>query len=168
LRFVFVGSLSVRKQPELVISAVEKLSDMDVQLDVLGDGPLREKLSGVVRSKGLQGRVRLHGQVADPYPVVSIADALVLPSRSEGVSRASLEALYLGVPCVLRHVDGNSELLGTYEAGALFARDDDLAAAMLKAATHARGRAARASLLPEEFRQDVAAIQYLNLLEQTA
>ncbi len=168
LRFVFVGSLSVRKQPELVISAIEKLSDHDVQLDVLGDGPLREKLSGVVESKELQSRVRLHGQVSDPHTIVSTADAFILPSRSEGVSRAALEALHLGVPCVLRNVDGNSELLDAPGSGALFMRDDDLVAAMLEAAAYTRGRAGRPSLLPRGFRQDAAARQYLDLLEQTA
>lgn len=167
LRFVFVGSLSVRKQPELVILAVEKLSHHNVQLDVLGDGPLREKLTGVVQSKGLQSLVRLHGQISDPHLIVSSADAFILPSRSEGISRAALEALYLGIPCVLRNVDGNSELLDNSGSGTLFARDDDLVAAILKAATYSRERAGRSSLLPQGFRQHIAARQYLDLLEQT-
>jgi glycosyltransferase involved in cell wall biosynthesis len=166
LRFVFVGSLSERKQPALVISAIEKLVDQDIRLDVLGYGPLSEKLSGIVESKGLRSRVRLHGQVSDPCPIVSIADAFILPSRSEGVSRAALEALYLGVPCVMRDVDGNSELLDTFGSGALFARDDDLVAAMLKAAAYTRGRTGRPNLLPLGFRQDTAARQYLDLLEK--
>jgi glycosyltransferase involved in cell wall biosynthesis len=168
MRFVFVGSLSVRKQPELVISAIEKLGRQDIQLDLLGNGPLYEKLTGVVESKRLQGQVRLHGQVSDPYPIVSAADALILPSRSEGVPRAALEALYLGIPCVLRDVDGNLELLGGSGHGVLFGRDEDLAAAMLKAVAHTRGRTGRASLLPQGFRQEIAARQYLGLLEQTA
>lgn len=168
LRFVFVGSLSVRKQPELVIAAIEKLRDKDVRLEVLGDGPLREMLSGLVESSSLHGRVSLHGQVSDPYPILATADAFVLPSRSEGVSRAALEALYLGVPCVLRDVDGNSELLAAPESGALFARDGDLAAAMLKAAAYSRARTGRTSLLPPVFQQDTAATQYLDILEHAA
>ncbi|AGS20639.1 glycosyltransferase [Rhizobium etli] len=167
LRFVFVGSLSVRKQPQLVISAVQKLSELEVQLDVIGNGPLHQKLNGMVESKGLRSRVRLHGQVADPHPIVATADAFVLPSQSEGASRAALEALHLGVPCVLRNVDGNSEMLGAPESGALFARDDDLVAAMLKAAAYTRGRVGRSSLLPEGFRQARAASQYIDLLEGT-
>lgn len=167
LRFVFVGSLSRRKQPELVIAAMEGLEDQDAQLDVLGAGPLREELEGLLVSKGLQDRVRLHGQVADPYPVVASADVFVLPSRSEGVSRAALEALHLGVPCVLRDVDGNAELLAIPEAGILFSRDEDLSAAMLRAATFARARPIKTSLLPPAFRQESAACQYLVLLEQS-
>lgn len=167
LRFVFVGSLSRRKQPELIIAAMEKLREQDAQLDVLGAGPLREELEGLLVSKGLQGRVRLHGQVADPFSVVASADVFVLPSRSEGASRAALEALYLGVPCVLRDVDGNFELLAVPEAGTLFSQDEDLAEAMLRAAMFARARPVKTSLLPLAFRQESAACQYLALLEQS-
>ena len=167
LRFVFVGSLSQRKHPELVIAAIEKLREHDVRLDVLGDGPLRAALDSMLVSKGLQNCVLLHGQVANPYPYVARADVFVLPSRSEGVSRAALEALYLGVPCVLRDVDGNAELLAIPEAGTLFFQDKDLAAAMLRAATFARDRPVKTTLLPPEFRQEIAAGQYLALLEKS-
>jgi glycosyltransferase involved in cell wall biosynthesis len=167
LRFVFVGSLSRRKQPELVIDAVEKLATHDVQLDVIGDGPLREAIERLLVAKRLQNKVCLHGQLANPYPIIASADVLVLPSRSEGMSRAALEALHLGVPCVLRDVDGNAELLGASGAGVLFTRDEDLAAAMLEAATLARSWPTRDSLLPPSFRQATAVGQYLTLLEQT-
>jgi glycosyltransferase involved in cell wall biosynthesis len=166
LRFVFVGSLSRRKQPELVIDAIEKLVTHNVQLDVIGDGPLREAIDRSLVAKGLQNKVCLHGQLANPYPIIASADVFVLPSRSEGVSRAALEALYLGVPCVLRDVDGNAELLSAPGAGALFTRDEELAAAMLEAAC-TRSHLARSSLLPPSFRQATAVGQYLALLEQT-
>lgn len=167
LRFVFVGSLSQRKQPELIITAMEKLQDNDTCLDVVGDGPLHAPLEYLIVSRGLQNRIRLHGQVADPLSIVAGADAFVLPSRSEGVSRAALEALHLGVPCVLRDVDGNAELLAVPDAGALFVRDEDLPAAMLKAAASTCALVTKTSLLPRAFRQSVAVGQYLALLEQS-
>ncbi|HYD75010.1 glycosyltransferase [Ramlibacter sp.] len=168
LRFVFVGSLGPRKQPELVVRAMEALAGHDVRLDVIGDGPLRQAIEASLPARGLQDRVRFHGQLADPYPLVAAADAFVLPSRSEGVSRAALEALHLGVPCVLRDVDGNGELLADPAAGTLFMREDELANAMIQTATRSRTRASRASLLPDAFRQATAATQYLALLEGTA
>jgi glycosyltransferase involved in cell wall biosynthesis len=165
MRFVFVGSLSKRKQPELLISAIEKLSRHEVRLDMLGDGPLRAELEHSLQIKNLQHRVRLHGHVAEPYSLMADADVLVLPSRSEGMSRAALEALHLGVPCVMREVDGNAELLTTPGAGVLFKRDEDLASAMLQAAAAARSQSRRTTLLPDALRQNVAAGQYLSLLE---
>ena len=168
LRFVFVGSLSRRKQPELVIQAVETLAEHDVQLDLIGDGPLREAIEASLPSRRFHHKVRLHGQLANPYPILASADVFVLPSRSEGVSRAALEALHLGVPCVLRNVDGNANLLGVAGAGTLFTRDEDLAAAMLEAASNTHQPPTRNSLLPPSFRQATAAAEYLALLDQTA
>ncbi|MFN4310038.1 MAG: glycosyltransferase [Ferrovibrio sp.] len=168
LRFVFVGSLSRRKQPRLIIDAMEILRSQNAQLDIIGDGPLRGMLEDLIQSKGLRDFVRIHGHLADPYPIIADSDAFVLPSHSEGVSRAALEALHLGVPCVLREVDGNAELLAMPGSGVLFNHEESLADAMLKAAALTRSRPVRTSLLPPVFRQAVAAGQYLALLEQTA
>lgn len=166
-RFVFVGSLTERKQPGQVVNALQALASHELRLDIVGDGPLRQAIETSVSARGLQDRVQLHGQLADPYPLVASADAFVLPSRSEGVSRAALEALHLGVPCVLRDVDGNAELLSAPAAGALFVQDEGLANAMLQTAMGARSRTQRASLLPPAFRQHLAARRYLELLEET-
>lgn len=169
LRFVFVGSLSERKQPGLVVRALGELHrrGYQVELDLVGDGPSRQQVETEVATQGLREMVRLHGHVRDPHPVIARADALVLPSLSEGVSRAALEALYLGVPCVLRGVDGNAELIGEHHAGQLFSRDDELASAMSSAAIAGRKFGKRTSLLPSRFRQAIAAQQYLTLLEET-
>jgi glycosyltransferase involved in cell wall biosynthesis len=167
LRFVFVGSLTRRKQPALLIDAMSELAAQEAQLDVIGEGPLRREIEDTLASRGLLGRVRLHGQLSNPYPLVAAADAFVLPSVSEGLSRAALEALHLGVPCVLREVDGNAELLRSPGAGVLFNRDADLATAMLEAAEQARSHSCSGSLLPDIYRQQNAASRYLTLLEQT-
>lgn len=168
--FVYVGSLTNRKQPALIVQAIELLisQDYEVKLDVIGDGPLRESISAMVVKNGLQEHVQLHGQVENPYPLIAGSDAFILPSRSEGVSRAALEALYLGVPCVLRDVDGNTELLSDPMAGELFSNDIDLPRAMIEAASRGRTRPIKSSLLPPSFRQSKAAMQYLELIEGSA
>jgi glycosyltransferase involved in cell wall biosynthesis len=137
----------------------------DVKLDVIGDGPLRETISEMVMKNSLQEHVHLHGQIGNPYPLVAGADAFILPSHSEGLSRAALEALYLGVPCVLRNVDGNAELLSCSTSGVLFSSDVDLPRAMIEAAILSRTRSIKSNLLPSSFRQSTAAIKYLQLIE---
>lgn len=166
-RFVYVGSLTHRKQPALIVEAIKLLisQSYDVKLDLIGDGPLRESLSAMVLKNGLQEYVQLHGHLGNPYPLIAGADAFVLPSRSEGVSRAALEALHLGVPCVLRNVDGNAELLSNLMAGKLFSSDIDLSRAMIEAANRGRTRSIKSSLLPSSFRQSTAAMQYLQIFE---
>lgn len=168
LNFVFLGSLSHRKQPLLVVRAVAQLrrNGVDAQLDIAGDGPLRAQVQATIATLGLTEAVRVHGHLADPYPMLAGADAMVLPSLSEGVSRAALEALHLGVPCVLREADGNGALLHS-ENGALFDDDSQLPTAMLAAARLGKGIQKRASLVPPAFRQREAADRYLELLEQS-
>jgi glycosyltransferase involved in cell wall biosynthesis len=121
----------------------------------------------LVQKRGWQRQVHLHGQVTNPYPLVASADAFVLPSRSEGLSRAALEALYLGVPCVLRDVDGNGELVANPEAGALFCRDADLGPVLTEVVIASRKRDSACSLLPPAFRQEHAAQRYRELMENT-
>jgi glycosyltransferase involved in cell wall biosynthesis len=168
LRFVFIGSLTSRKQPLLLISAVKKLVlvGMNICLDIIGDGPLRHEIEVEVARLLLNKVIRLHGHLSEPYHLLAEADAMVLPSLSEGVARAALEALYLGVPCVMREADGNGELIFTGYNGTLFRRDEELAEAMLSAARIGRHETNRVSLLPKAFRQYDAAKRYLELIEQ--
>ena len=166
-RFVFVGSLSRRKRPDLVVRAAAELKARGVpaRVDILGDGPLLASLQRYAGSLGLSDALHFAGHLADPYPVLAAADCLVLPSHSEGVSRAMLEALYLGVVCVARGVDGAGELISEGANGFLFRADSEVAAAMLRAAACTRSRPARDSLLPPAFAQHSGAMQYLALVE---
>ena len=170
LRFAFLGNLSHRKQPLLLLDAMASLAGQGqpASLDVVGGGPLSKSMADAVASRGLGDRVTLHGQMASPYSVLAGADALVLPSLSEGLSRAALEALYLGVPAVLRDVDGNRELVRHGQNGCLFSDDRDLADAMNRAAGLRRSATGVDNLLPPAFRQARCAERYLALAEDDA
>lgn len=167
VRIVFVGNLSRRKQPDLAVKAMEVLGP-SAHLDLIGDGPLRAKLEKNTRQKSCTAQTTFHGHLPKPWSLVAKADALVLPSVSEGIARAALEALYLGVPCVLRDVDGNRELIRPGYNGALFNNVKDLPAAIRTAVTineRALGQK-RVSLLPEAFRQEYNVSKYLHLMEK--
>jgi glycosyltransferase involved in cell wall biosynthesis len=164
-RFVFLGSLSKRKCPGLVIKAIKAFHDKGVMatLDVVGSGPMMRSVCKMVEDFDLEHSVTFHGQLSNPYPLVSKADAMVLPSLSEGVSRAALEALLLGTPCVLRKVDGNASLIQPGKNGALFTDDSELVDAMEFAATFSRR--SRGSLIPDGFRQCDESLRLLRFIE---
>ncbi len=164
--FVFVGSLTSRKQPRLLIRALRDLKRRNITayVEYLGTGPESKKIEEDVRKFDLVDFVRLHGFLSDPESIVIKADALVLPSLSEGISRAAMEALYLGVPCVLRDADGNLELLIDGVNGAVFTDNQGLPDAMLRAAEISRLNRKRECLLPSAFRQQVAAKRYIELI----
>ncbi len=167
-RCVFLGSLSARKQPLLAVQAVAELRrrGIDLELDIIGDGPMRSAVQREIERLQLGDIVRLRGFLPNPHALLGTADVLLLPSLSEGISRACLEALHLGVRCVLRAVDGNSELIASGRNGELFETDRELPDALSRVLALARqGTAARASLLPPAFRQHTAAQAYLDLVE---
>jgi glycosyltransferase involved in cell wall biosynthesis len=167
-KFVYTGSLDKGKQPELLIQALRVLQSMnvDVRLDIYGDGPLLQNLKNIAATLRNPQAVCFYGYVSLPFYGVAGADVLVLPSLSEGTSRSVLEALFLGVPCVLRDVDGNSELVKPYINGALFDKDEDLAEVMLSTAQWSRREGLfRNILVPDRYRQQTAVKKFIDLLE---
>lgn len=168
LRLVFAGSLTTLKCPLELIEAIAELQRRGIycELHMLGDGPLRSRLLSAIGSLIRPSAVRVLGHIENPIAVIAAADALVLPSLTEGVSRAALEALFLGVPCVLRDVDGSSELIKTGFNGVLFRENAQLPDALIAAATlgrHTNRR--RRCLLPPGYRQNAASQRFLNLME---
>ena len=165
-RFLFLGSLSSRKQPVLIVRALKELRDLGVDafLTFIGAGPELPRIISLSNDLGLSDRIHIVGFVDNPEQFVIQSDVLVLPSLSEGVSRAAIEALFLGVPCVLRNVDGASELIVDGNNGVTFSRDSQLAYAMLSAAKLSRSLVYRQSLLPQEFRYAFATDQYVRLI----
>ena len=127
-------------------------------LDVIGTGPLAAAVAAEVTRLGLQESVILHGHLSNPYKLLAAADLMLLPSLSEGVPRSALEALHLGVPCVLRAVDGNADLIATAQQGALFGDARSLPEAVRSVAQSSRVSRSAPSLLPARFRKNEQAV----------
>lgn len=96
-RIVFCGRLIPLKRVSLLFDALAKLDDERAwQLDILGDGPLREELAIDAERLGLASRVKFHGNVANPYAIFAGADLGVLVSTIEGFPNVLLEMMASG------------------------------------------------------------------------
>lgn len=120
---VSVGALIPRKGQELVIRALAGLPE--ARLLLVGKGPDEAMLRALATELGMAQRVHFLGLLDhDMLPLVlSAADAMVLPSASEGLANAWVEALACGTPLVITDVGGASELVTDPLAGVLVARD---------------------------------------------
>lgn len=109
-RLVTLGSLNSAKGHAYAVEALALLPPR-YQLHVVGDGPLRADLEDQVARLGLSDRVRFHGFLSNPYPLLAASDALVHPSLREGFGLAVVEAGVLGVPAIASSVGGLPELV---------------------------------------------------------
>ncbi len=73
LRFVFLGSLTSRKQPlSLVRASVQlRLQGVDAHVRLIGNGPMEDRLRAEIQRAGLESRVTLDGFLAAPYEALS-------------------------------------------------------------------------------------------------
>lgn len=129
---VSVGALTPGKGQKLAVLALEALPG--VHLALVGAGPEEASLRTMVVRTGLGDRVHFLGQVAhDVLPaLLSAADAMVLPSASEGLANAWIESLACGTPLVISDVGGAREVVTGPAAGRLVARDPSAIAAAVR------------------------------------
>ncbi len=83
----------------------------DVDLLLVGDGPLRGDLERQIEGLGLATRVRLLGVRSDVPDLLRASDLFALSSVSEAASITLLEAMACGLPAVVTDVGGNPELV---------------------------------------------------------
>jgi glycosyltransferase involved in cell wall biosynthesis len=115
-RLIFIGSLDqYYKAPDLLIDACARAASrgIDLRLLVVGDGRYRAELEALAASLGCAERIRFAGQLAagSVRAALDQADLFVLPSRTEGLPRAMVEAMARGLPCIGTAVGGVPELL---------------------------------------------------------
>lgn len=167
-RFLFIGRLDQIKCPTDLIYAVAELhrEGFHCTLDIFGQGPLENFLKVLSKRLAMSEYVRFRGFSNQPWTDAATADCLVLPSKTEGISRAVLEALFLGIPCVLRNIDSNADLIIPRENGELFEKLEELPEVMKRCALLGRELSIeRPILTPDRFRKEVCISQLKSLLE---
>jgi glycosyltransferase involved in cell wall biosynthesis len=165
-RFMFLGRLTRLKSPQVPLFAVASLRKEGIEcaMEFIGDGPMRGELKELSKKLGLNSSVVFHGHKEDPYGLLQRADCLVLPSRTEGTSRAVLESLFFGIPCIVRNIDGVHELITPGVNGYLFDRDEDLAGVMAGMTGERRKNFEGSKLLPGKFRQEINIKHFMELI----
>jgi glycosyltransferase involved in cell wall biosynthesis len=145
-RVLFVGSLSAEKDPIAAITAFGIAADeADLQLAIVGDGPLLEATEAAVAARHLGGRVEFVGSVADIEPHLVWADALLLTSQTEGLPGVLIEAAAAGLPAVAYGVGAVDEVIEHGSSG-IIVRDRTVDSAARALITLARDRGLRRRL----------------------
>ncbi len=162
---IFVGSICERKQPFLLLKTVKKLlkKGLNINLIFIGDGPLKDNLISEVKETDNEN-IKILGFKKSPINYVAKSDILVLPSLSEGTPRAVMEALYIGVPCVMRNLSTNDALVVNGINGCLFNHDSELEDAIIKCLKISDDLRKENNLLSKQFSQEYCCNETLRYL----
>ncbi len=116
---ICTANLKARKgHAELLQAMAIIIRQQPVELLLAGDGPLRASLENQASELGIAAQVHFLGVRDDVPNLLFASDIFVLPTHSEGMSNALLEAMAAGLPCVTTDIPANRELI-TDETGLL-------------------------------------------------
>ena len=125
---IYIGNLKKDKNILLLVKEFSKMQstlDKDTVLHILGDGDLYNFIVEIIDEYKLVGNICMYGSVEHsqiPY-WLNFADALILPSKNEGMPNVVLEAMACGTPIIASDIDANRELISPGENGYLFNLD---------------------------------------------
>ena len=117
---VYIGRLSEEKN---LIHLIISLRETNFNLDIYGEGNLKEKLKNLVKKNNV--KVLFNGSVPNSKipKILSNYQLFILPSLYEGMPKALLEAMACGLPCIGTDVRGINEIIKHNYSGWLVKTD---------------------------------------------
>ena len=106
-----VAELIKRKNHALMLEAMARLDRPDIHLVCAGRGEQMQALQARIAQLNLGDRVHMLGYRNDVGKLCAMADALLFPSRQEGLSLSLMEAMASGLPAIVSPIRGNMDLI---------------------------------------------------------
>ena len=118
INLLFAGRDDKQKGLDLLVEAMKHVVDRPIHLHIIGNSSTKEnyRLPNIT-SYGWVSR-------ADVSAYIDASDALIMPSRYEGLPLVAIEAMRKGRPVIASWCDGLAELVVDGETGILFAPND--------------------------------------------
>lgn len=122
---ISIGDLNDNKNTATIISALQNTPD-NCHILICGEGPLKQNLISLAKEKGVDTRCHLLGFRKDIKDLLYISDAFVMASQREGLPRSTMEAMAVGLPCIVSDIRGNRDLIEDGKNGFLVSPTDVL------------------------------------------
>ena len=166
---VQVGRITEQKGHFVSIEAIKLLSDINIHLDIIGNGELKEELETMVMKLGLQSRISFLGTKDQQYIFSHLKDydLLLQPSVWEGFGLTVVEAMGANIPVAISLIDGMSEIIDNGVYGDYFeAHNSQQCAEVIRKIYNAEYDAAHFDKIYSHARQHFnvkrTAIEYIN------
>jgi glycosyltransferase involved in cell wall biosynthesis len=114
-----VGHFRKAKGYEYLVETAElvKKENDRIKFVIIGEGTEQEKITNLVREKGLDDTVKIPGSRSDVPELLKVMNLFLRPSIHEGLGFAILEAMYAGLPCITTDVSGAREIIEDGKTG---------------------------------------------------
>lgn len=123
--FVSVGHLSYRKNPLEIIKVFNKISNdypnKNMKLYLLGTGDLYQECA-----KYANKNIILTGKVNNVEEYLNLSDCYVSASLSEGTPNSVLEALSVGLPCIISDIPSHQSIANLINSVKIYQNEDEL------------------------------------------
>ena len=123
---ITVAELNPIKRIDVFLEVISRLAKNipDIKALILGDGPFRKSLENLSKRFGLEDKVEFASFTSDVERHINEAKIFLLPSKSEGLSLAMLEAMACGVTPVVSDVGDLKDAVKNTVNGRLLDKDD--------------------------------------------
>ena len=110
-----VGRLAEPKNPFMFCDIVADLKKEFPRIKTVwvGDGVYRKQVEDIIARKDLQKNINLVGFQDNPYAYMAKSKIFVLPTKWEGFGLSVLEAMALGLPCVVSDIGALGSIVGS-------------------------------------------------------
>lgn len=123
---VSAGDLNPNKNNRIVIEAFSHIKNKHIHYALCGTGMLEEELKQLAKKLGVEDNIHFLGFRSDMPEILASSDIFVMPSFREGVPRAIMEAMDLGLPCVGSKTRGVADLIEDGKGGFVIKPNDSM------------------------------------------
>ena len=139
---ISAGDLVARKNYGVAIEAIAKVKNPNLHYLICGVGSEKERLEAMAIELGIERQIHFLGFRHDIKELLKISDIFLFTSLQEGLPRSLMEAMAVGLPCIVSKIRGNVDLIEDGKGGFLCAPNDSIsfARAIKKCDTETRKR----------------------------
>ncbi|MCZ2085617.1 MAG: glycosyltransferase [Flavobacteriales bacterium] len=127
-KLIFIGQLIDRKNIHGLVNALVNLREMNFNLQIIGDGPLKNTLQSLVVINEMSHKIKFHGNMENNHAMnlLSKSDYLILPSNFDGWGAVINEALSRGVKVITNENCGGCFMVKEMNWGTVYKNNDKL------------------------------------------
>ena len=128
-KILFIGSVTDRKKPHLIVEAMNNFNSKDIKLYIVGPTPNENYLSQLkklVQEHDLADQVSFTGSIDRKSVMDHYADTnlMILPSVSEGLARVIFESQVTACPVLVTDAPGMGDIVIDGQTGYIFESDN--------------------------------------------